>query len=586
MLYNAHMNMKKMLIFPLLAASLLLAGCAAQSENASAAPETETPAAAALSPSGEGGALALDLSDTAALPYGASYDSGVITITTGGVYRLTGSFAGQLQIDTKDAVELILAGASLTGQECVNILSDAPVTITAEARTENLLSDGAKAVDSDAHATVFSKAPLTIGGEGSITVTAAANNGIQSKDSLTVTGGSLAVNAANHGLKSRGALTVTGGNITVNAGKDGLTAEAGRLSGGNVSVTGGTLTINAVCDGIQAENDLTVSGGTLDITTGGGGGGAINRSGEEFGPMMWTNQEAEPDVSAKGLKSDGSIYISGAAINLNTADDAIHCATLCTVDSGDITILSSDDAIHCDDWLVINGGNIDITDCFEGLEAFAVDVNGGDIIIRSVNDGINANGPEMFGFGMNQQATAEITSLSGQGTTYFRQTGGSIDLVVTGNYNNAGDGVDSNGSVYISGGTLTVSTLGNTREGGVDYGGGEFVITGGALMAGGSSMMQESISTASTQCSAVLAVNSQAAGTVVTITGENGNEIWSVPMANVFTCLVLSHPDMTPGHIYTVTYGTASSTLDFTGTTVINMSGGFGFGGPGGGRPF
>ena len=64
-----------------------------------------------------------------------------------------------------------------------------------------------------------------------------------------------------------------------------------------------------------------------------------------------------------------------------------------------------------------------------------------------------------------QQTEAEITSLSGEATTYYRQTGGTVDLVVTGTWNNVGDGIDSNGYVYIDGGVLTVSTFGNTQEG-------------------------------------------------------------------------------------------------------------------------
>jgi hypothetical protein len=242
--------------------------------------------------------------------------------------------------------------------------------------------------------------------------------------------------------------------------------------------------------------------------------------------------------------------------------------------------------------LVINGGQISIADCFEGLEAFAIEVTGGDLVIRSVNDGINANGSEGFGFGgpggFGQQQTTTFDSISGQTVTYFHQSGGTIDLVVTGNWNNVGDGVDSNGAVTIDGGILTVSTFGNTQEGGIDIGQGELTINGGMVMAGGASMMQENISTSSAQCSALIKMDTQPAGTQVTITDSQGQEIWSVTMTNTFNCLVLSHPGLQPGQVYTVTYGSGSTTLDFTDTTVINPAGGFGFGGgfPGGfGRP-
>lgn len=705
------MCVKKMLI-PLLALLTLAAGCAARPAGTEAASETEI---AVDYPGGRSGAVDLSAPDSP-VP-GVLYSPGVLRVEAAGTYRLSGVFAGRLIVDADGPVELVLAGASITGPACITVLSDEPVTLTAEEGTVNALSDGAAGPDQNASAAVYSKAPLTIGGEGTLTVTAAANNGVQCKSALTVTGGTLTVTAANHALKSRGALTVTGGVLRLACGGDGLNAQAGRLAGGDVLISGGqvdirsdsrgidaedtfqitggalivqsaddsiraagievsggdislstvvesteemaetsdvetpeaetgdglkarqislsggnvtvraadealqadslisiaggrlqltsaangvscggdivitdgVLSLNAGLDGIQAAGTLSISGGTLDIVTGGGGGGASGKSGDNFGPGFspggggWSQTADAP--SAKGLKSDGSIFISGGTVVLNTADDSIHCTVLCTIDSGDLTILSSDDAIHSDDMLVINGGNIHITDCFEGLEAFAVEVNGGDIIIRSVNDGINANGPEMMmfgGSGMGRQA-ASIDSISGETTTYFRQTGGSIDLAVTGTWNNVGDGVDSNGSVFIEGGTLIVSTRGDTQEGGIDKGGGELLITGGMVMAGGASMMQESISESSTQCCAVLATATQPAGTTVAILDSGGREIWSATMANTFNCLVLTHPALQRGNVYTVTYGGQSATLDFTDTTVINMAGGFGgFGG----RPF
>jgi hypothetical protein len=53
-------------------------------------------------------------------------------------------------------------------------------------------------------------------------------------------------------------------------------------------------------------------------------------------------------------------------------------------------------------------------------------------------------------------------------------------------------------------------------------------------------------------------------------------------MANPFNCLVLTHPDLQSGQVYTVTYGDSATTLDFTDTTVINQNS-FGFGGGFGG---
>lgn len=629
------MNAKKSLIIALLALVLTATGCAWQSGAASAPGPEAAALPAELSASAESGPASLELGAPEVLPAGVSYAGGVFTVTEPGTYRVTGACAGTLAVDAGGPVELVLSGVRLTGAPCVEVLSDSPVSIKAEAGTENVLSDGAGAPDESAHAVIYSKGPLAIGGAGAVTVTAGAGSGIQSRDGLALSCEALAVRAANHGLKVRGALSVSGGSVSITAGNDGMHVEAARLSEGGVYISGGAVDItagnrgidgeNAVSisggcvtlaaagdgiradtvamdgadmalttggDGVQALTALAFSGGRAEITAGGGGGAASEKSGDMmFGPPGGRGQTAaeESTASAKGFKSDGSIDISGGMLVFDTADDSIHCATLCTIAGGDITIVSSDDAIHSDDMLVVNDGSITIDDCFEGLEAFAIEVNGGHITLRSVNDGINANGPEMMGFGppgASQETAAEPVSLSGEAATYYRQTGGTVDIVVTGTWGNVGDGVDSNGSFYLSGGVLTVSTRGDTQEGGIDIGRGELLITGGQLMAGGASMMQEGVSENSTQCSAVLAVELQPAGTAVTIADAGGREIWSVTMADTFNCLVLSHPGMTRGNVYTVTYGSGSRTLDFTDATVINMAGGFGFGGfPGGGMP-
>lgn len=490
--------------------------------------------------------------------------------------------------------------------------------IDTEAETEAEEPDATGAV-------ITSKAPLVLAG-GSVAVSANVNNGIRAKDGLTVQSGTLTVTAANHGVRAKSGITVLDGQVSVTAGGDALRAEAGRVTPGAVSIaggavvlsaagrgidaedlvsvsdgtvsitaeddgiradtvdiTGGWLTLDTGCDGIQAVSLLSVSGGQLDLTTGGGGGSAINHAGDAFGPMMWSSSTAtELENSAKGLKSDGDIAISGGVIGLSTADDSIHCSAVCTVDGGEITILSSDDGIHADDMLVINDGVIAIDDCFEGLEAFAVEIHGGDVVIRAVNDGINANGQEMMFRRSSDIQETEITSASGAATTYVLISGGSLNLVVTGNSNNMGDGIDSNGAVYITGGEVIVSTFGTFMENGIDTGWGGPVVTGGKVIAGGSSTMAEGFSSSSTQCCAVIATNSTSANTEVVLSDEDGNVLWSVTLADTFSCLQISHPDMQVGHVYTLSYGSQSTTLDFTSTNLIESTRGFGFGG----RPF
>lgn len=623
-----------LLLIALLAVLLLAMHFAAPAADEAAADADAAVLAASKEP-----ALPWDLAAPDTAPAGVAYADGAYVITVAGSYRLAGTMEGQVTVNAEGPVELLLAGVDITGEQCLQVLSDDPVTLLTEAGTANFLADSAAAASGEATgetadeaasgtdtkqdnatgAVLFSNAPLTLGGEGTLSITARVNNGVRCKDALTISGGTVDISAANNGLKARGSLALTSGTLSIAADGDGCVVEAARLTSGDFALSGGSAVITAAgrgidaegfasvtggrlsitssddairadsasiaggvisletdADALQAATDLTVAGGELSILAGDGGGAAINHAGESFGPWAQNSSTGEEDISTKGLKCDGAITITGGVVDLNTNDDCIHCGTVFTMEDGAVTILSNDDALHADDMLIINGGTVNITDCFEGLEAYAVEVRGGDVIIRAVNDGINANGPESM-FGHSTQTT-DFVSVSGADMTYYRQSGGTVDLVVTGNWSNVGDGVDSNGAFFMEGGVLTVSTRGDTQEGSIDKGGGELLITGGQIIAGGSSMMQESISENSTQCSAVLTMDQQPAGTLVTILDSDGNEIWSATMANVFNCLVVTHPAMQVGNVYTVAYGDSSSTLDFTDTAVINNRGGWGFG--------
>ncbi len=631
------MKIKNFLCILLALCAAVLSACAAPAEQAAVPAENDT-VIPAETPAEESAELRLDLSARTDTPGRALWtEADRLSLVGAGTYRLTGTLDGRVTVDADGPVTLILEGVSLTGENCLNVLSGDPVTIIGAAGTENVFADARTepasgeassaepaagteepeadgpddaAEESDAEETendasgavITSKAPLVFA-EGSVTVRAEVNNGIRAKGGLTLQAADLTVDAAHHGIRAKGGLTVLGGSLDVTAGGDALRADAGRVTAGTVELRGGQvrltagedgvhadsilvadaadLTVDSQSDGLQAAADLTVSGGTLAITAGGGGGKAIEHAGESFGP--WRSAAAEEEASTKGLKSDGSITVSGGVIDLNTADDSIHCETLFTMDGGTVTICSSDDAVHSGDMLVVNDGVLHIDDCFEGLEAYAVEIRGGDVVIRAVNDGINANGSEMMFMRASSEADAaetEPASLSGSSVTYVLLAGGKLDLTVTGNMQNQGDGIDSNGAVYITGGEHIVSTYGSFMENGLDTGWGGPVVTGGMVIAGGSSTMAEGFGEASTQCAAVVATSYMPDGTEVVLSDSEGNILWDVVLADAFSCLQISHPAMQVGQVYTLTYGGESATLDFTSSNLVNNSRGFGF------RPF
>ena len=70
-----------------------------------------------------------------------------------------------------------------------------------------------------------------------------------------------------------------------------------------------------------------------------------------------------------------------------------------------------------------------------------------------------------------------------------------------------GDGLDSNGSIYMKGGIVHVDGPTNNGNGALDYNG-EFVITGGELIAVGSSGMAQGASSNSSQTSVLMNLSS------------------------------------------------------------------------------
>ena len=96
--------------------------------------------------------------------------------------------------------------------------------------TENTISDGASyvfadPVDDEPNAAIFSASDLTISGNGSLTVEGNYNDGIASKDGLTIAGGSITVSAVDDGIRGKDYVVVEDSVITIDAQGDGLKSD-------------------------------------------------------------------------------------------------------------------------------------------------------------------------------------------------------------------------------------------------------------------------------------------------------------------------------------------------------------------------
>jgi hypothetical protein len=530
---------------------------------------------------------------------GVVVEGTIATITSTGTYSISGTLNdGQIIVDTVDeeTVVLILNGVDIT---CSNgapiyVSNAAKTVITLAAGTQNHVTDGSDYVFASAevdepNAAVFSNDDLTINGEGSLTVMANYNNGIDSNDDLKIASGNITVFAVNDGIKANDSISVLGGNITITAGGDGM--QSNNIEDpekGFVVIENGTISITAGLDGIQAETNLQVGGGSLDIVTGGGSvsSGSVADAGSRSGPVEGNDNQTEDSI--KGLKAGMDMTISGGEISISALDDALHSDSTLIINGGVIEVASGDDAVHADDALTINGGTLNVIESYEGLESQIITINDGVIHLTTSDDGINATDGGAGG-------------VSGPGVEY-----GDNYVYINGGYlyiNSGGDGLDSNGNYAMTGGVVLVDGPAVDYEGPLDYGA-SFNISGGLLVAVGSARMAQAPSADSTQYSVLQILNSvQAAGTMVHIETTSGENVLTFVPAKAYQSVVFSSPELQEGESYVIytggsstgtavdglitdgDYTAGSQVANFTITSIVTRGEGGMLPGEGGGRP-
>ena len=514
---------------------------------------------------------------------GVTINGNVATITAAGAYSLSGTLTdGQIVVDTEDEapVTLILNGVDLTSTTSapINIKNAEIAAILLADGTENYVSDAVNYIyetpeDDEPNAAVFSDDDLIMYGAGNLTVTANYNDGIASKDSLTILGGTYTVTSVDDGIRGKDYLIVDGANITLNVQGDGLKSDnEDDATVGYIDIVSGTFNLTAGGDAITAQSLLHIADGMFTLTTGGG-----------------SNTVIPDDLSAKGLKSAVAMVIDGGTFNISAADDAVHTNDSITINTGTFNIATGDDGVHADETIEINGGTFNITWSYEGIESAVITINGGNIHIVSSDDGINvAGGADGSGFG-------------GRPGGGF---GGSSDynLFINGGYifvNAEGDGLDANGSITMNGGTVIVNGPTQSGNGTLDYDG-SFQINGGTLIGAGSAGMMQAPGTTSTQYSLAVAFNNTlSAGSLVHIENSAGETILTFAPGKTYQSLVFSSPVLVANETYTIyqggeaigtvtdgvytdgTYSNGTSYTSLTLTSIVTQEGG-GMGGPGG----
>lgn len=473
-----------------------------------------------------------------------------VKITAAGTYVITGKHSS-ITVSAPDSakVRIILKNATVQNSNgpAIYITAADKVFITAYKGTVNTVSDGST-YSSDFDGTnvdgaVFSKADLTLNGEGTLNITGSYKCAVVSKDDLIICGLTLNAKSLGSAIEGKDCVKSKDATVTVTSGGDGIkSTNSEDTAHGFVYIESGLFNITAAKDGIQAETLVKLSGGEINVTSGGDGRAPFESS------------LSDDEESTNGIKAGTLILAEGGSITVSSADDTVHSNGDVQINGGKFALSSGDDGIHADNALIINSGEITVSKSYEGLEGKTVTVTGGNIDITSSDDGINAADGSSSSSGGAPGANASSD-------VYINISGGYITV------NASGDGVDSNGNIDISGGVILVSGPTSDGDSALDCDG-TATVTGGTAIFCGSAGMAETFSDSSSQPSLMYTLDSAAAaGTSVALVNSEGKVIASFVPSKQYINIVISSPRLTVGSSYTLSVGGTVSGCDKNGYT-------------------
>lgn len=565
----------------------------------------------------------------------------IYTITQAGEYTVTGLLSeGQIVVNADDNAEItiVLNGTSIT---CSNgspiyIKNADNIKIKSKENTYNCIVDARTEADDNSdnsssengNAAIYAACDLKLVGKGALSVTGNYNNGIQSKDDISIKNVTIKVNAVNNAIKGNDEVAIESGEIIAISRKgDGIKTSNISLSSkgkqkGNVIISGGNIDIYAACDGIDAAYGVDVSGdGNLNIYTdtysdyseavaadnSGSSASSVGtppdmnntqNNGNMGNPPDMNNSSSNsgnnPDMkgnfsggnraangmpgnnssgnsskksySTKGIKAESEINISGAAINISSTDDGIHANS----DSGVLETCEDGKGI-----ISISGGTITISTGDDGIHADKeLNITDGYINVLTSYEGleaitINISGGQSFVYA----ADDGINACTGDGTStpLINITGGYVD-VTTGSGDT--DGIDSNGSYTQSGGMVFVKGGSSSGQvsGSIDVDG-NITITGGTCVALGG-ICETPVNSVNAYVFSSVSFNSGS----YSVKDSSGNEIISFTLNNSYSNGWICASALTTNTEYTL-YCDGSSLTNWTqsaGTMGASNAGGFG----------
>ncbi len=494
-------------------------------------------------------ATSIALSDAASTVTGAgaSVDGSTVTISQAGVYVLSGALSdGRIVVEAtdQDKIQLVFDGVSVhSGDDpAVYVKQANKVFVTLAEGTSNTLSDSATYTleegTDEPNAALFSKDDLTINGTGSLEVAGSYAHAVNSKDDLVITGGTLTVTAVEDGLRGRDCVKIAGGTFDVTAGADAIKSsndEDGTR--GFVLIGDGSFSITAGDDAVHAESALFVNGGQVEV--------ALCVEGLEAeqiymndGDVYVTSSDDAVNAAARGSSTPDAV---GAAGGGEPGDGAVGGE----IPEGGLSRPEGDPGA--------SGGAAGDGVPGEGGGQAAPSGDGAASVADAPAAADAASGAPISTGGA---AAGGFPTASSSSSCLIQINGGRLVLDA------GGDGLDSNGSIEITGGVVLVQGPSSDDDAALDY---ETTaeISGGTVVMVGSAGMAEGFS-GGAQAS-VSGNVSGSAGDTACVTDSDGNVLASFTAKRAFQWALLSGAGMTEGDTFKVVVGGTVANADADG---------------------
>lgn len=480
---------------------------------------------------------------------GVTQSGSVYTITKAGEYTVAGLLSeGQLIVDAgdEDEVTIVLNGTSITcsSGSPIYVKNASEVKIKSEENSFNEVIDNRTEATEDSsddagNAAIYATCDLKLVGKGALVVTGNYNNGIQSKDDLSIKNVIVKVTAVNNAIKGNDAVDIESGDIIAISTKgDGIKTSNSSISNkgnqkGIVTITGGNIDVYAACDGIDAAYVVDISGdGNLNIYTDTYSeySEEVTTSGSSSGSNSSTNKTASANTVSYVAASDTISNAPGGNMGGGTPPD-MNGGNAPDMSNGNAPDMNgssgggmggnkaggdrpgmpgdfnesgnssgqsySTKGIKADSEINISGFTININSTDDGIHANSdsgvletgedgkgtIVINGGTITISSGDDGMHADKQ----LDVNDGYINVVTSYEGLEAMTINLNGGKVYVYATDDGINAstGDGKTSP-IVNVTGGYIDVTTASGDTDG-IDSNG-NYVQTGGfVLVKGGSS---------------------------------------------------------------------------------------------------